>query len=88
MQPSTSKGTVVIKEEDSPNESNDASRTHFVLVAKPKFIKVESGIENVPASPSSPRKIQNITIEPDDDDDDDAAMMKNSQSSDEGKTKS
>lgn len=67
----------MIKEEDSHNDSTD--RTHFVLVTKPKFIKVESGNDNAPASP---RKTQNVTIETEDDDD--VAMMKNSQSSDEG----
>lgn len=77
-QPSTSKAAVTIKEEDSMNESAD--RTHFVLVTKPKFIKVESGGDN--ARPASPRKTQNVTLETEDDDD--VAMMKSSQSSDEG----
>lgn len=71
----------MVKEEDSLNDS-DASRTQFVLVAKPKFIKVESGNDN-PPPPASPRKVSNLVIEPDDDDD--AAVMKNSQSSDEGR---
>lgn len=57
-----------------------ADRTHFVLVTKPKFIKVESGGDN--ARPASPRKTQNVTLETEDDDD--VAMMKSSQSSDEG----
>lgn len=75
----------MIKEEDSANESNDVNRTHFVLVTKPKFIKVEGGNDNQ-QQPSSPRKTQNVTtIE--DDDEDDVAVMKNSQSSDEGKAK-
>lgn len=73
---STSKSAVVIKEENSPNDSTD--RTHFVLVSKPKFIKVES----VNDAPASPRKTQNVTIETEDDED--VAMMKGSQESDEG----
>lgn len=67
----------MIKEEESHNDSTD--RTHFVLVTKPKFIKVESGNDNTPASP---RKTQNVTLEPEDDED--VALMKNSQSSDDG----
>lgn len=63
---------------DSFNDSADSSRTQFVLVGKPKFIKVENSNE-VP--PSSPSKLQNLSIEPDDDD---VVMVKNSQSSDEG----
>ncbi len=77
-QPSSSKAAVVIKEEDSQNDSTD--RTHFVLVTKPKFIKMESGNDN--STPSSPRKTQNVTLETDDDDD---VAMKTSQSPDEGK---
>ncbi|XP_037040066.1 protein lin-54 homolog isoform X3 [Bradysia coprophila] len=74
-QPSTSKA-VLIKEEDSATED----RTHFVLVTKPKFIKVEGG--NDSAQPASPRKTQNVTLEAEEDDD--VALMKSSQSSDEG----
>lgn len=73
--PSTSK-SVSIKQEDAANED----RTHFVLVTKPKFIKVESGNDNAP--PSSPRKTQTVMLEAEEDDD--VALMKSSQSSDEG----
>lgn len=83
-QPSTSKANYVIKEEDSFNDSTDPNRTQFVLVTKPKFIKVEGGNDNQP-QPSSPRKIQNVTIEGDEEDDADVAVMKNSQSSDDGR---
>lgn len=64
----------MIKEEEQHNDSTD--RTHFVLVTKPKFIKVESGNDN-----SATPKTQNVTLEAEDDDD---VIMKNSQSSDEG----
>ncbi|KAJ6645887.1 Protein lin-54 like [Pseudolycoriella hygida] len=60
--PSTSKG-LLIKEEDYVEQS----RTHFVLVNKPKFIKVESEMDS--STPVSPRKTQNVTIDTDNDDD-------------------
>lgn len=65
----------MVKDESAAHED----RTHFVLVTKPKFIKVEGGNE---VQPASPRKIQNVTLEAEEDDD--IALMKSSQSSDEG----
>lgn len=74
QKPSTSKATLNVKEEDSQNDSTD--RTHFVLVTKPKFIKVESGNDNA----STPRKTQSIAVDTEDEDD----IVMKAQSPDEG----